>query len=311
MHDYHIPVMLDETVSYMLTNKDGIYVDCTLGGGGHSEEILKRLSDKAKLYSIDQDDEALDYSKKRLGHDARINFCKGNFSQMSEITGCVANSVDGILMDLGVSSHQIDDVERGFSFQKDFPLDMRMDQNQELSAEMVVNDYDERQLKRIFFTYGEEKFASRIAKRILKVREAKSIRTTFELRDIVEESIPKGQKLTKSLARIFQALRIEVNDEMKVLELALDEAYNLLANNGRLVILSYHSLEDRIVKRFMRSKKKDFYNPDRPMEYTQSDMYFNILTGKPELASEEEINKNSRARSAKCRVAEKVIREVA
>jgi 16S rRNA (cytosine1402-N4)-methyltransferase len=307
MSSYHVPVMLNECLDALLVNPTGIYIDCTLGGGGHSEAILERLGGQGHLYAIDQDMEAIEASRKRLEKFENLSICFGNFFAMKNVTELESGTVDGILMDLGVSSHQIDADYRGFSFQQDAELDMRMNTRLKISAKDVVNMYSYGELRRIFFQFGEEKHSAKIASAIIKQREIKPLERTAELANCIE-SVVFGQKKTKSVARIFQAIRIEVNKEMDALQQALDAAFDLLKHKGRLVIMSYHSLEDRPVKQFMKSKMSEYYNPARPFDAELYDTYFNILTKKPVVATEGEQDENPRSRSAKLRVAEKIVR---
>lgn len=286
MTEYHVPVMVKEVIENLdLSNKKTI-VDATLGGGGHAEVIL---DSGARVIGIDQDADALEAAKARLSN---IDYRKGNFS---EIENLVDQKVDGFLFDLGVSSHQIDEADRGFSFRFDAPLDMRMDKGSRLTAYGIVNGYSQEELTKIFFEYGEEKFSRKIAKAIIDYRlsniESREIKTTFQLKEIIEKAIPTWKK-RETVSRIFQALRIEVNDELNVLKKALDSAVKLLNPNGRIVVISYHSLEDRIVKWFFREKAKDGI--------------LKIITKRPILASSEEFEANPRSRSAKLRCAEKI-----
>jgi 16S rRNA (cytosine1402-N4)-methyltransferase len=294
-------------MEFLLHKEDGIYIDCTLGGGGHSEKILQTISPSGYLYAIDQDPEAIEESSKRLEAFENKSLCYGNFFQMKNLSELESNSVDGILMDLGVSSHQIDADYRGFSFQQDAVLDMRMNSRAKISAADIVNTYSAAELRRIFFDYGEERHSGKIVNEILRRRDIAPITRTKELADCIETVI-HGAKKTKSVARIFQALRIEVNKEIDVLEKALEAAFDLLSNKGRLVIMSYHSLEDRPVKKFMKSKISEHYDPDRPFDGERYNEYFNLLTKKPIIAEKNEQEINPRSRSAKLRVAEKIIR---
>jgi 16S rRNA (cytosine1402-N4)-methyltransferase len=302
---YHIPVLLKECIENLIIEKSGVYIDGTLGGGGHSEEILKSISESGKLYSIDQDIDAINFAKKRLAHFGNFQICQGNFRYIKELTYLGENSVDGILLDLGVSSYQLDEGSRGFSFQADAELDMRMNKNQSLSAHEIVNNYSEKELTRIFFEYGEEKNSRKIARAIVNSRIEKSINTTSELAKIIEKNIPK-KFVQKSLARIFQAIRIEVNGELDALKEVLESSFYLLKKGGRLVIMSYHSLEDRIVKQFIARKANPSAYEDilLPNDTVSPDL--KKITRKPILASDEEISLNSRSRSAKLRVAEKL-----
>lgn len=298
--EYHIPVMPEESVTWLITDPDGIYVDGTLGGGGHTEALLDRLSPKARVYGIDQDDDALTETRQRLGGDTRLELIKGNFGYMKTLLPPdTIGNVSGILLDLGVSSHQIDEPERGFSFQADGPLDMRMSDLRSLTAHQVVNDYEYEDLRNIFFEFGEERQSSRIARTIIENR---PIDTTGELKNVIQK-VAKGPHAVKSVARIFQAIRIEVNRELEMLETALPQGLEILKEDGRFVIISYHSLEDRLVKLFFKTGNtegtlhKDFYGNDiKPVE---------MLTPKIVTASEDEIRINPRARSARMRVAAK------
>ena len=297
----HIPVLLNPSVEYLVTNRDGIYIDGTLGGGGHSKEILNRLSEKGHLYGVDQDREAHEAAAANIGDDSRFTPVSGNFGYLSTLLPeSVHGNVDGILLDLGVSTHQIKEAERGFSFQNDGPLDMRMSELTGVSAYTLVNEYDYEKLRDVIFHYGEERKSREIAKAIVDNR---PIETTGELRKLVEE-IVYGKHTIKSVARVFQGIRIEVNRELDVLKLVLEESLELLKPGGRIVAISYHSLEDRIVKNFFRSGnfegkvEKDFYgNPITPIR----PIVKQIIT-----PDEDEISKNPAARSAKMRIAEKV-----
>jgi len=300
---YHVPVLLAESVNGLVTDVNGIYVDATLGGGGHSTAILQRLGPEASLYGLDQDDDALKATAASplLSDDQRFHPVKGNFGFMDALLHpSIHGKLSGILLDLGVSSHQIDDGARGFSFQADGPLDMRMNASRELSAFDVVNTYPEADLKKIFYEYGEERHSARIAKQIIANR---PIASTHALKQLVERLTP-GPHALKSVARIFQAIRIEVNRELDMLYRVLESSLNLLAPGGRLVVIAYHSLEDRPVKLFMRSGNlagtvnKDFYgNVLSPWK---------LITRQPIVANEAETRLNPRARSAKLRIAEKI-----
>jgi hypothetical protein len=248
-NDYHIPVLYYETLDNLVINPDGVYIDCTLGGGSHSEGILERLSDKGLLLSIDQDSNAIEYSKKRLEkYASKWKVLKGNFENIDTLAYMAGiDKVDGILMDIGVSSKQLDEADRGFSYRYDVKLDMRMNTEQKLSAYDVVNTYSEEELSRIIFEYGEERFARKIAKLICENRKIKPITTTFELVALIRRAYP--ERASKHPAKkTFQAIRIEVNRELEVLENAMSKAVELLKVGGRLGIITFHSLEDRIVK---------------------------------------------------------------
>lgn len=296
----HIPVMLKECLDALISDKNGIYVDGTLGGGGHSKEILALLDKNASLYAIDQDDEALEASNKRIGKDDRFKPIKGNFGYLSTLLPPqIHGQVAGILLDLGVSTHQIKEATRGFSFQEDGPLDMRMGNLSGVSAYQVVNSYSLEDLRDVIFHYGEERASKQIAKAII---EARPVETTGELRKIVQSVVPSKFEI-KSLARVFQGIRIEVNRELDMLKNVLEQSLEVLQPGGRLVVMSYHSLEDRIVKRFFKAGKlsgeieKDFYgNVISPIKIVNRQ----IITPSPE-----EIAKNPAARSAKLRIAEK------
>ncbi|MCR4964264.1 MAG: 16S rRNA (cytosine(1402)-N(4))-methyltransferase RsmH [Bacteroidales bacterium] len=297
---YHNPVLLQESIDLLITNPSGTYVDLTFGGGGHSRAILDRLSADGRLIAFDQD---ADSAANRI-EDPRFCFVPSNFKNMTRFLQYhKAYPADGILADLGISSHQIDTAERGFSYRQDGQLDMRMNRQQELSAKEVINDYDEAQLSKIFYTYGELPNGRQIAKCITNSREDKEIATTFELVEALQPCLPKG-KPSKVLSKIFQALRIEVNKEMEVLESMLTQTADALSEGGRLVIIAYHSLEDRMVKNIMRAGnldgevEKDFFGNPQTL--------FKLVTRKAVVPSDDEILTNPRARSAKLRAAEKI-----
>ena len=299
MSEYHQPVMLQECMEGLAINPDGVYVDVTFGGGGHSREILKKLSKKGRLLAFDQDADA----RKNLPDDDRLTFIDQNFRYLKNncrLQG--ATSVDGILADLGVSSHQFDKPERGFSIRFDADLDMRMDQGTSLTAKEVINTYSEDKLHKIFGIYGEIKNAKSLAREITMARLNAPIETVSELKLALLKLIPKGKE-NKYLAQVFQALRIEVNQELEALQEFLEQTVDVLKPGGRLVVMSYHSLEDRLVKNFIAKGKfrgeveKDFFgNQLKPLE---------AVTRKAVTAGEEEIKLNNRARSAKLRIAEK------
>lgn len=308
----HYTVMLQETVDGLNIRPDGIYVDCTLGGAGHSEYLLSQLSEQGHLYAFDQDQKAIDHAKVRLAHYIEKNmvtFIKSNFRFLKEaLNQQGVTKVDGILYDLGVSSPQLDEAQRGFSYHQDAPLDMRMDQSAPLSAYDVVNDFSYNQLVKIFFRYGEEKFSKQIAREIERVRDERPIKTTGELVDIIKTAIPaparrKGGHPAK---RIFQAIRIAVNDELGVIEESLEQAIALLAKNGRISVITFHSLEDRIVKSMFKeySSPKDM-PPGLPVIPEEFQPTLKLVTRKPILPSDEEVDENNRSRSAKLRIAEK------
>lgn len=306
----HTTVLLKETVDGLNIKPDGIYVDCTLGGAGHSEYLLSKLSDQGMLYSFDQDNTAIENAKVKLSQYAnRVTLIQSNFKYLKEeLHALGVNKVDGVLYDLGVSSPQLDTPERGFSYQHDAPLDMRMDQSASISAFDVVNSWSYEDLVRIFFQYGEEKFSKQIARKIEAAREKKPIETTFELVELIKEGIPaparrKGGHPAK---RVFQAIRIAVNDELSVFEDSLEQAISILNPKGRISVITFHSLEDRICKKVFKtaSSLPDLPHglPVVPDEYKPT---LKLITRKPILPSEEELEGNNRARSAKLRIAEK------
>ena len=297
MTDYHTPVMLQECIEALNIKPGGVYVDVTFGGGGHSREILKHLGPHGRLLAFDQDADA----QKNLPKDDRLTFIDQNFRYLKNncrLQGAIP--ADGILADLGVSSHQFDQPERGFSIRFDSELDMRMDQAGGLTAKEVVNNYSEEQLHRIFGIYGEIKNAKSLARTLVTVRLNKSLETVSDLKDAIAGLIPKGKE-NKYLAQVFQALRIEVNQELEALKEFLEQSVDVLKSQGRLVVMSYHSLEDRLVKNFIAKGKfqgeveKDFFgNQIKPLE---------SITRKALIASELEVKQNNRARSAKLRIA--------
>lgn len=305
----HVSVLLGETIEALNIKADGIYVDCTLGGAGHSSEILKKLSHKGLLIGIDQDRSALRAAKERLNSFENVKYVHDNFYNIETILeNAEIDKVNGVLMDLGVSSYQIDNPERGFSYMKDSPLDMRMNADSSMSAYDVVNGYDEEKLYKVIKEYGEEKFSGRIARNIVGRRKLKPIETTYELVDIIRSSIPaKFQKEGHPAKRTFQAIRIEVNKELEILNKAIEDSVNHLETGGRIAIITFHSLEDRIVK----NKFKELENPctcpkDFPLCVCGKKSLIKIISKKPIEPTEEEKNENSRSRSAKLRVAEKI-----
>lgn len=296
---YHSPVLLKESVDALVSNPDGIYVDCTFGGGGHSREILKRLSDKGKLFAFDQDLDAL-HNKIE---DPRFTLVNQNFRFLENslmIYG--VSQVDGILGDLGVSSHQFDEADRGFSIRTNAALDMRMNTLQSLDAAKVVNDYEEEQLADLFYYYGELREARKLAREIVHFRKNKKIKTTQDLKDVFHYM--PAHKSNKFFAQLFQAIRIEVNQELEVLKEMLQQSYRVLKSDGRLVIISYHSLEDRLVKKFLKNGMFEG-EPVRDI-YGNYQKSFDLLRSKAIVPSDEEIEINSRARSAKMRVGIKI-----
>ncbi len=297
--EYHSPVLLKQTVDGLNIKPDGVYVDVTFGGGGHSKEILKRLGPNGKLFGFDQDEDAWENTLK----DERFTLIEENFRYIKRFLRFHGiKTVDGILADLGVSSHQFDVPERGFSTRFDADLDMRMSKKNDLDAFKVINEYDEANLKRVFLDYGELKVAPALARTIIEAREKKTISTTEELKTVLTKFLPEQFK-NKILAQIYQAIRIEVNQEMDVLKEFLEQSLEILKPEGRLSVISYHSLEDRLVKRFMKNglfegePERDFYgNFTVPFK----------LVGKLIVPDEVEIKSNNRARSAKLRIAEKL-----
>ena len=310
MEFHHISVLLNECIDNLNIRPDGIYVDGTMGGGGHSLEIAKRLT-TGRLICIDQDPNAHEAAGKRLAeYKDRITFVRDNFGNIKSILDSLGiEKIDGMLLDIGVSSHQLDEAERGFSYQQDAPLDMRMNPDRPFSAYDVVNGYDEDELDRVIFTYGEERWARRIAQFIVKEREAKPIETTGELVDIIKKAVPKGARKDgpHPAKRTFQAIRIEVNGELGVLQRAIDDVAARLAVGGRLCIITFHSLEDRIVKEAFRKQENPCICPPQfPVCVCGKKPLGRVITRKPILPSKEELEKNPRSRSAKLRVLEGV-----
>lgn len=305
----HISVLLEESIAALNLKDNGIYVDCTLGYAGHSSEILKRVR-RGCLFAFDQDSEAIAFSDSKLSKISNnYVIINDNFSNIKkDLKEKNVDKVDGILFDLGVSSPQLDNAARGFSYHNDAKLDMRMNREQKLSAYDVVNLYPKEKLIKIFFEYGEEKFAKSIANNIVKYRENKKIETTLELVEIIKNSMPEKAKREKHPARrVFQAIRIEVNNELEVLEKAVRDSLELLNIGGRLVVITFHSLEDRIVKNIFKEvtkiDKKVMGLPNIPSEYLP---YFKLISNKPIIPSDEELENNNRARSSKLRIIERI-----
>lgn len=299
----HVPVMPEEVLEGLRIREDGCYLDCTLGGGGHSSEILRRLT-RGKLFAVDKDQEALRYARERLG-DAPT-YIHSDFKEA--IASWEGEALDGILMDLGVSSYQLDTPERGFSYRFDAPLDMRMDRNASLTAETVVNTYSERDLADVFFKYGEEPYARKIAANIVKERSTAPLKNTSELVRIIERSIPPKVRYGGShpAKRVFQAIRIEVNGELSGLYEAVLGAIKLLKKGGRIAVITFHSLEDRIVKQAFKYAELDCICPPKsPICTCGKVSEVEIITKKPILPSEKEMEENPRSKSAKLRIAEK------
>lgn len=307
----HIPVMLDECLEGLNIKADGIYVDGTVGGAGHSIEIVKRLSGNGRLICVDKDEDALKAAGERLApYSDRVTFIHDDYKNLvAELDSIGVGKVDGILLDLGVSSYQLDNAERGFSYMKDAPLDMRMDRSQRISAYEVVNGYSESELARILFDYGEEKLARQIARNIIKARAEKPIETTLELAKIVEDTYPAKTrwKFGHPAKRTFQAIRIEVNDELSTLGEAVTQMARRLEKGGRMAVITFHSLEDRIVKSaFKELSLACTCPPDFPVCVCGKVQEVELVNKKPIVASEVELEKNSRSQSAKLRVIEKL-----
>lgn len=310
MEFHHVSVLLKECIENLNIKPDGIYVDGTMGGGGHSLEIAKALS-TGRLICIDQDSNAHMAARERLHeHLDKITFVHDNFGNIASILDRLEIArIDGILLDIGVSSHQLDEAERGFSYQQDAPLDMRMDTTKDFSAYTVVNEYSEDELNRIIFAYGEEKWARRIAQFIVKERQQKPLETTGDLVEVIKKAIPKGARREgpHPAKRTFQAIRIEVNGELEVLEQAIADVAQRLEKGGRLCIITFHSLEDRIVKEaFRRQENPCVCPPQFPVCVCGKKQCGKIITRKPILPSEAELAVNPRSRSAKLRVLEGV-----
>ena len=305
----HKPVMLQECMEGLQIKPNGIYVDGTMGGAGHSIEIVKRLSSDGRLIGIDRDEEALNASKERLAEYQNVTYIHDNHDNIKEILQKLGiNQVDGILLDLGVSSYQLDERNRGFSYLGENELDMRMDKSQELTAQRVVNYYSEKELANIIYEYGEERFSRQIAKNICNYRKEKTINTTKELVDIIEKSIPKSKQNDGHPAkRTFQAIRIEVNNEIKPLYQTVKDCIDCLKSQGRLCIITFHSLEDRAVKNaYIEAKGKCTCPSDLPYCVCGAKTLGKIITKKPMIATKEEQEENSRSKSAKLRIFEKI-----
>jgi 16S rRNA (cytosine1402-N4)-methyltransferase len=306
----HTSVLLRETIEALNINPDGIYMDGTLGGGGHAYEVCKRLSDKGHFYGIDQDEAAIKAASERLSEFGdKVTIIRNNYCNAREaLLEKGVEHVDGIVLDLGVSSYQLDTVDRGFTYKYDTPLDMRMDQRQTLTARDIVNDYDEKSLYRIIKDYGEDQFAKNIAKHIVMRRAEKPIETTFELNDIIKAAIPAKMRATGGhpSKRTFQAIRIECNHELDVLKNSLEDMIDMLNPKGRLCIITFHSLEDRIVKNCYRKMENPCTcPPEFPVCVCGKTPYGKATPRKPILPTDEEIEINSRSKSAKLRVFER------
>lgn len=309
MKEKHISVLLEESISSLNLKEDSVIVDCTLGYGGHSSKILSKVK-KGFLFAFDQDSEAIRHSTNRLNEiGTNFTIIKSNFAYLKEkLSELDIHNVDGVLFDLGVSSPQLDEKERGFSYHEDAKLDMRMDKDNQLSAYEVVNNYSKEELSRIFYKYGEDKFANNIAKKIVEYRENKKIETTLELVEIIKTAVPMKFRKDKHPARqIFQAIRIEVNKELDVIEPALEQALSILNIGGRVAVITFHSLEDRIVKNYFKEVTKIDEKvkglPNIPDEFLPD---FKLVCNKAIEPSKEELENNPRARSAKLRVIERI-----
>ena len=309
---HHVTVLLHETIDQLNVKPDGIYVDATLGGAGHSEYLLSKLSSKGHLYAFDQDATAIEHAKKRLAsyvEKGMVTFIQDNFRYLKlRLEELGIEEIDGICYDLGVSSPQLDERERGFSYKQDAPLDMRMNRHASLSAYQVVNDYDYHDLVRIFFKYGEDKFSKQIARKIEQARQVKPIETTTELADIIKSAKPAKELKKKGhpAKQIFQAIRIEVNDELGAADESIQQAIDLLAVDGRISVITFHSLEDRLTKQLF--KEASTVEVPKGLPFIPDDLKpkLELVHRKPILPSVEELKQNNRAHSAKLRVARKV-----
>ena len=310
MDFHHVTVLLDETVEAVVTNPSGKYVDCTLGGAGHSKRVLKKLDSTGKLICFDQDALAILHAKEIFGEDQRVTLVNRNFESLEEILkGLDLLPVNGILFDLGVSSPQLDEAERGFSYMQDAPLDMRMDPSSSLTAREIVNSWTEEGLAQLIWKYGEEKWSKRIAQFIVQTRNERLLETTGDLVQVIKAAVPAAVRRSgpHPAKRTFQAIRIAVNDELGVLDRVLDQTLRCLDHGGRLAVITFHSLEDRIVKDRMKSwLGRCTCPPELPICRCKAMTLAKVLTRKPILPSEEEVEQNPRSRSAKLRVAEKL-----
>lgn len=303
----HKPVLLEESLEYLITKPDGIYFDGTVGFGGHSAEILKKLNENGILIATDKDLDAYNHCKEKFADDERMKLFKTSYKDIYNIANIeFIDGFDGIFADLGVSSYQLDNVDSGFTYREEAPLDMRMDKSKGISAIDVVNGFDEEEIADIIYKYGEERKSRQIAKRIVNTRQTNKIRTTTQLRNIIEQIIPERFAI-RTLSRVFQALRIYVNNEIDDLIEFLENATPLLNPGGRIVILTYHSLEDREVKEHFKYEALDcICPPELPICNCDKEKTVKILTKKPVISGEEELKSNSRARSAKLRAAERL-----
>lgn len=309
---HHVTVLLHETIDMLDVKADGVYVDATLGGAGHSEYLLGKLSESGHLYAFDQDQHAIENAKTRLSpfiERGMVTFIKGNFRQLKErLNELGVTEIDGICYDLGVSSPQLDERERGFSYKKDAPLDMRMNQEASLTAYEVVNSYDYHDLVRIFFKYGEDKFSKQIARKIEQTRAIKPIETTTELADIIKSAKPAKELKKKGhpAKQIFQAIRIEVNDELGAADESIQQAMDLLAIGGRISVITFHSLEDRLTKQLFKEASTVEVPKGLPFIPDELKPKMELVNRKPILPSQEELEENNRSHSAKLRVAQKI-----
>jgi len=306
----HVSVLLNEALEGLNIDPNGIYADGTLGGGGHSKAILERLSHNGKLVAIDRDDFALAFAKSILADWENVYFVKNNFSNIQAILDELSiEKINGMILDLGVSSFQLDDADRGFSYMQDAPLDMRMDKKQRTTAYHVINEYSEEKIREIIYKYGEEKWAKRIVEFIVEKRRVKPIETTFELVDIIKAAIPKKARIDgpHPAKRTFQAIRIEVNGELELLEQAINDIVDRLDKNGRIAIITFHSLEDRIVKETFKTLENPCTCPrELPICICGKKPQVKIITKKPIIPSSGELEINPRSRSAKLRIAQKI-----
>ena len=314
MEFVHKSIMLEEVIESLAIKPNGIYVDGTLGGAGHSSEIVKRLGEDGRLIGIDQDGEAIEAATKRLKpYKDKVTIVRSNYAQMKEVLRDLGiHKVDGILLDLGVSSYQLDNAERGFTYREDVPLDMRMDQRQTKTAKDIVNDYSEMELYHIIRNYGEDKLAKNIAKHIVQARQKAPIETTGQLIEVIKAAIPKKVRATGGhpAKKTFQAIRIELNHELDVLKNNLEDMIDLLNDEGRIAIITFHSLEDRIVKNIFRTSERPcICPPEFPVCVCGRVSKGKVITRKPIVPGKEELEENSRSKSAKLRVFERRITE--
>jgi len=307
MNIHHTPVLFDECLNLLITNAGGVYFDGTLGFGGHTHGILNKLNDEGRLIATDFDTDAFNFSKKRFENDKRANLYNFNFSLIDVIAKIESiDFYDGILADLGVSSFQLDNAESGFSYRSDTKLDLRMDKSKSITAADIVNTYSEEELANIIYNYGEERNSRKISRRIIEKRKSEIIKSTGQLTEIISEIVPPNYRI-KTLSRVFQALRIFINDELENLKSFLNYSLSVMKKGSRIVIISYHSLEDRIVKDFFRDQTVEYLSPKLdPAGLMKKEAKLKILTKKPILPAENEVQNNYRARSAKLRAAERI-----